>query len=719
MNTSNQMVIISNAAQLASLAANSEAVIYSTIDLGGNLIEIAAGCSLHFEGGRLNNGTLKGNNTSFYGDVKVLHLAGSFATPVRASFLTTSRDMSQLKELLELNVTTVILDADYTLARTSVCSICSCYVKDIIGEDITISVEVQEEGVVSITPVCLIVAYQLKYICGITFNGGNNSFSGFLKIQNGAQDSITVENVKVNNIKNTINESNVKGIYIDKYSTLDLPFIVRDCRIIVRNVYMNTLYQRGDNSITEGAGSVTALQIFVDAGSQVSIKVENCSFNEIHCIDQYENTIYEDAAGVFVQSEFMEGYTGEANTSVKISNIRGHNFGKRLVKTDCANVSVRNVFGTNEVSDFLCLVGLNNSFGKFSYASIKNIHYEGIVGYSSSNGSFTFETAIRHTTAENIVSKVTAITPRTPSDQETGTNYPTFYPASILADDVTVRDLHMIGAQTVHLPAKENIRFEDVTYDDTVGAINSYSEGIFMPMLGASAVINGLKVKAHHKRRLIACNYRDANSTSSDIFINDADLEFAATPSGSTYKTILIEGQDWESGNNGHRLNLTMKNCICRHAENFHRFPLRKYIGQWTLENIKFVYDVFPTSDDFKYGGNFMVYNDIDDSLTLKDFTVICHNVPSGILPNKPMIHLETYEPGTVATKVHLSNIRSNCAKYEIYTDNVCWDEYIDATVNRYHCPNFGTAQKGFMVKDYSTGVKYVWSGTAWVTPTV
>ncbi|MBR2238818.1 MAG: hypothetical protein IJ887_13290 [Prevotella sp.] len=707
--------VITSAAQLASLPANTEAEIISVIDLGNSEVEIADGCSLYFIGGSLINGTLVGNNTSLYGDVTVECLAGSFATPVKASYLT-SGDYSNLLSLLGLNTKTVILDKDYTLPVSSVSSISCPYVKYLIGEDIII--RLSETGTIS-SPFCLIVANELKYLGGITFDGKSKSLSGFIKIINGAQDSITVENVEVKNITNTVSTSNIKGIYIDKYSNTSSPTITRDCRIVVRNVCMSNLYQRGNGIISDGPGSVTSLQIYVDAGSYVSVDVDNCRFDNIHCYGSggTSDIMYENAAGLFVQSAFWNNYAGEANTLVEISNIHGHNFGKRLVMTDCANVNVRNVFGTNNNTDFLCLVGLNGSDSRFKYASIENIRYEGVVGYSSNNGSFTFETAMRYTTAENIVSKVTGITPRTPGTEETGTNYPTFYPVSLQADDVTIRGVHMIGAQTVLLPVKENIRLEDVTYDDTEGVINSYSDGIFMPMLGSSVVIDGLKVKAHHKRRLVGCNYKDANFTSSNIFINDADLEFAESPSSSSYKTTLIEAQDWGTGSVGHRLNFTLKNCICRHSENFQRYPFRKFLGQWTLENVKFIYDTLPTSSDHLYfGGCFAVYNDIKEALTLKDITAIC---PEGTCVDKPVLYLAAYTSGVVGTQIHLSNIRSNCSNYEIFMANVCWDEYVDTTVNRYQYTQFGTAQKGFMVKDYSAGVKYVWSGTSWVALTV
>ena len=711
----NEKTIVTKASQLSSLAEGSDIEINDTVDLDGKEVALPANCAVYFRGGIIKNGTLTGNNTSLYGDVKVERLAGSFATPVRASYLT-SGGYSDLVSLLGLNTKTVILDEDFTLPAASAQAISCPYVKRLIGEDIKI--EITGGGTIT-TPFFLIVANELKYVCGISFNGNSKCLRGLLTIWNGAQDSITIENVTIEKITNTISTSNIKGIYIDKYASYSVPETVRDCRITVRNVRMSELFQRGNGTVTEGPGSVTALQIYVDAGSKVDVRVDNCRFNEIHCVDSGGNIMFEDAAGVFVHSAFWGNYTGEALTSVEISNIQGNNFGKRLVKTDCANVTVRNVFGTNDKTDFLCLVGLNNSDSRFKYANVQNIHYEGIVGYSSDNGSYTLGTNMRYTTAENIVSKVTGITSRTPvnpGDPDTGTNYPTFYPVSNHVDDVTIRGLHMIGAQTIYLPNNKNIKYENVTYDDTVGAVNSYSIGVIMPRLGASAVIDGLKVKAYHKTRLIACNYREADHPTSKISIYDADLDFAKSQSEqSTYQTILIEGQDWESGNLGHRLDLTIKNCIVRHAENFIRFPLRKYKGQWTLENIKFIYDSIPTANDhICLGGYFNIYNDINESLTLKDITI---TGPTTF--NKSGLQLVNAESGALGTQIHLSNIRSNCTTYEIYTANVCWGEYIDATVNRNLSNLLGAAQKGFMVKDYSAGVKYVWNGTAWVTLTV
>ena len=71
-------------------------------------------------------------------------------------------------------------------------------------------------------------------------------------------------------------------------------------------------------------------------------------------------------------------------------------------------------------------------------------------------------------------------------------------------------------------------------------------------------------------------------------------------------------------------------------------------------------------------------------------------------------------QAAAAATQVYVENIRDNCVTHAISLSNVCWGTYVDATVARTSYNLFGAAQKGFMVKDYATGKKYVWSGTQW-----
>lgn len=137
--TESEKQIISKASQFSSLAEGSNIEINSTIDLDGKEVVLPGNCSVFFNGGAIKNGTLTGNNTSLYGDVKVERLAGSFATPVRASYLT-SGGFSDLLSLLGLNTKTVILDEDYSLPVTSVQSISCPYIKYLIGEDIVIDI---------------------------------------------------------------------------------------------------------------------------------------------------------------------------------------------------------------------------------------------------------------------------------------------------------------------------------------------------------------------------------------------------------------------------------------------------------------------------------------------------------------------------------------------------------------------------------------------------
>ena len=698
------------------LQGNANYEITEEIDLQQKRIVMPESCDLIFNGGGLLNGTLVGDNTGLFGDVRVEHLEGSFSTPIRSSYSVMQTDADKLKQLLTLDVKTLILDEDFAPAFSSGNDpMIRCNnIEYLIGEDITISAT--NTG----SPFCLIQATKLKELSGITFDGNNQPFIGLITIVKDTQDHVTVENVTVRNITNDSALSHIKGISIEGFYP-EFTYPVLNCIVTLRNISMSNLWQRGNNTITDEKGSVTSLYMHINAGHNVSVKIDKCWFEDIHC---YEGTLpnktikFEDAVGIYVSSSFSEGCDTESNNIVEISNIHGHNFGKRLVKTDCANLSIRNIMGTNEYFDFMCLVGMNASIDRFKYAHVENILYDGVVGYQDlQKGSFALSTSMSFTTVENIVSRVTgfAVLPHGRDIQQVSGNIPTFYPVEIAADHVTIRDLQMIGAQTIRIPDRQNIRFENVTYDDTTGTPISYSSGILMPSLNASAVFDGFKVKSMNKKKLIACNYLTEDENNSNITIRNADIEFINE--NHQNNTVAVEGTNWESGTQKHILNLTLKDCIFRKSENFNRFPFRKLSGRWTLENITFEYSTVPSNlpaDTIALGGYFKVKNDANQCLTIKNIYVLYTNGECTPL-TRPVLYLESDVSGSVATEVSLANIRSNLTTNMIALYNVCWGEYIDATVARNLSNLFGAEQKGFMVKDFSTKKKYVWSGTAWI----
>lgn len=724
------MVEINNASQLNNLTANTDYKITGDIDLGKGQLIVPADCSLYFCGGSFYNGTVVGNATKMTGHVKVTELSGSFTTAIRSSYSSEKADLSKLKMLLELNIYTLILDEDFEMSNDSERSNVSfpfhcADIKHIIGEDITIEAPNNNANEEHATPVSFIVAYELERLCGIVFDGKDTPFENVFVIDKSSQERITVENVTVMNIVNSDASSSLCGILINDYDIQpDSSQQSCDCMITVRNVTIRNLFQQANGQITDREGAVSGLSIYVDASALVNVVVDNCVFSEIHCFNNDKtNVVFEDAVGMYVVSAFKDNgndYTPISNSRVEISNIQGYNFGKRLVKTDCANVSIRNVSGKNEDTDFLCLIGLNASDARFKYAYVQNACYEGVVGYNPTEGygSFVIDIAMRYTTVENLISKVTSVTSKssTPS-AETGTDYYTFYPVNIQADDVTIRDLQMIGAQTVHLPDNNNIKFENVSYDDTTGAVNSYSNGVFMPSLNTSAVIDGLKVKAYHKSRLIACNYRTTSFPVSRIDIYNSELEFAEANCNLPFRA-LIDGADFEnSQTKGHIVNLTIRDCLCHHAEVFSKYPFRKWRGLWTLENIKMEWDELPTSSSQVAGlcGTFKVYNEAADALTLRDIIII-HNLEEGeTVVSKPVITLNTNDSNVVATQLSLVNIKSNCTNRDIDLFNVCWGEYVENKVYIGAFNNYGPAHKGFMVKDVLTSKRLVWSGTQWV----
>ena len=148
----------------------------------------------------------------------------------------------------------------------------------------------------------------------------------------------------------------------------------------------------------------------------------------------------------------------------------------------------------------------------------------------------------------------------------------------------------MIGAQTIYLENHKNIKFENVTYDDTVGPDIVYGSGIIMPALNACAEFEDIKVVTVKKTLLIMCNY--LQNATSDIVINKAYIELNG---GSSSK--IVDGDTWENAIAINRLNLTLRDVTYMvSSQNPPLSPIKKRHGRWLLDNVTFVYNTMPTN---------------------------------------------------------------------------------------------------------------------------
>ena len=471
---------------------------------------------------------------------------------------------------------------------------------------------------------------------------------------------------------------------------------------------MRNLWQKGNSVTTDSAGSITGLYLYLKASNAVNAKIDSCRFYDMHCFDQSattESILFEDVAGIFVSSQYQN--SNKSNNMVEVSNIYGYDFGKRLVKTDCAHVTLRNILGENTKPDFYCLVGLNATSPSKKYAYLENIHHKGIVANTTNMATCAVVSAMEFTTINNLTSEVNGVVPW--YDNNNNIRVSPYYPIITTADNILVKNLRMIGAQTIYLTNQKNIKFENILYYDVEGPNLVYGKGVIMPALNACAEISGLRVKAHYKTQLIMSNY--SGDSENDISIIDSHIEFTGSSNSK-----IVDGSSWDT----HlvRLNLTLRNCVYVATSNVPNNPIKNCHGRWILDNVTFVYNML-SQNSSSLCGEYYAYNDPLDSLTLHNITLINN---TGNASSSPAIILRNGTDEEEPSKVSLYHLHFNGAAYGIDFINVFWDEYTDASVcnigvnNLYRYSMFGSTQKGFVVKQYNNQTRYKWNGQTWIT---
>ena len=128
---------------------------------------------------------------------------------------------------------------------------------------------------------------------------------------------------------------------------------ITDGEVDIDNVKFKNMKKRGNGSVTDGGGNLTGLGYFPKTERKGQIK--NVTVNDTHNVNAEGQIIFEDVSGVYI--------AGDATNSdvLLVENIGGYNFGKRLVKTQCSNIRMKNVCGYSDVGDSLSCVGIGDT----------------------------------------------------------------------------------------------------------------------------------------------------------------------------------------------------------------------------------------------------------------------------------------------------------------------------------------------------------------------
>ena len=341
-------------------------------DLGGRStpFTIKEGCVLKFEGGSLKNGTIKGTNTVLSGvSISVDKMSGSFDCDIRSSYSSRTCDHSKLAMLLALGVNKVIIDEDYTIGSGTEIQTTIPY---IVGESATFDIRTDLTR-------SLIYATSASEIKGLSFNHNRHGAQSSLYVVN--KGDLKVSDISVRNIYTPKSYTNgVLAVYI----TLANEGIVN-----IDNLSFYDLFSEGVSSnVSTSVGQCVGLLVSQTKLQKNSVNIDNIYVQNIITYNANDTSkiIPLDGSGIYVSMNSI--HSDNYNSNVRITNVTGINYGKRLIKSDCKNIIIDGVDARQEIANQgLAVVGLNNldrtllgdrnGADNIKGASVRNVKFRG------------------------------------------------------------------------------------------------------------------------------------------------------------------------------------------------------------------------------------------------------------------------------------------------------------------------------------------------------
>lgn len=160
---------------------------------------------------------------------------------------------------------------------------------------------------------------------------------------------ISLKNIKFKNIKDTNSTSSTIVVYV----------LTKGNRLNIQDISFDNMLKKGNGVISDGGGNLTCLYV-TDSGSlsEAVGHVKKISITNVHNINEAGNIIYEDTSGIYVITS-----ESDDKNNIKINEVYGYNFGKRLIKLHASNVKINNVSAYSDTNDALSVLGINSGEG--------------------------------------------------------------------------------------------------------------------------------------------------------------------------------------------------------------------------------------------------------------------------------------------------------------------------------------------------------------------
>lgn len=195
-------------------------------------------------------------------------------------------------------------------------------------------------------------------ISGIEFDCKNHNVHSCMTLSD--INNIKLSNIYIHDIHNYKNDKGTTLINIVQPETVNID-----------GIHIENCCQLGNENIADAQGNITGIYV---TGYTKKCSIQNIIINEIHnfkIVNEEEIPLFEDSNGIYIRS-------GEKTAESYIKNIYGYNFGKRLIKTQCAgHVIIDGMTSYNNSIECLSAIGVmtyeDSSTGLiFGKASISN-----------------------------------------------------------------------------------------------------------------------------------------------------------------------------------------------------------------------------------------------------------------------------------------------------------------------------------------------------------
>lgn len=178
----------------------------------------------------------------------------------------------------------------------------------------------------------------IENFSGISFDCNNHGVVNC--IYTTAKNPI-IKDVKIKNIYDLRVDNGSFGIFSYQAET-----------VFIENISFVNCRHIANNQIGDTPGNISGIYA---SGYSVECIIKNCIFEEIHNIDNDGNIIFEDTNGIFIATSIK-------TATAYISNIRGVEYGKRLIKTQVCKAIIDGVYSYNSNSDHLNAISILGRF---------------------------------------------------------------------------------------------------------------------------------------------------------------------------------------------------------------------------------------------------------------------------------------------------------------------------------------------------------------------